>query len=269
MIKLGKGLYIHFTVGIVFLTAYFSGTFSVTVMAFLISVCHELCHLFTALILKEKCHAVAIMPYGCRLYMTGTASGKKELIIASAGPLFNALMAFLIKDGPLYDINMAMAIINLFPVMPLDGGRMVYALLSLAKGSFFAMSFMRRLSFSGGALLTALGVYQAIFTGFNLSVFTAGTFLLFSAICENGKERLYMGIFSEGEKLSSGAKKGRIIVASESLPLRKVLPLISPGDYAVIKILGSDGKIKKEMSEDEIKSEIISMGAGVRFREIT
>ena len=120
---------------------------------------------------------------------------KKELIIASAGPLFNALMAFLIKDGPLYDINMAMAIINLFPVMPLDGGRMVYALLSLAKGSFFAMSFMRRLSFSGGVLLTALGVYQAIFTGFNLSVFTAGTFLLFSAICENGKERLYMGGF--------------------------------------------------------------------------
>ena len=146
---------------------------------------------------------------------------------------------------------------------------MVYALLSLAKGSFFAMSFMRRLSFSGGALLTALGVYQAIFTGFNLSVFTAGTFLLFSAICENGKERLYMGIFSEGEKLSSGAKKGRVIVASESLPLRKVLPLISPGDYAVIKFLGSVGKKKKEMSEDEIKSEIISMGAGVRFREIT
>ena len=146
---------------------------------------------------------------------------------------------------------------------------MMYALLSLVKGPFFALSFMKRASFLGGVLLTALGVYQAIFTGFNLSVFTAGTFLLFSVICENGKERLYMGIFSEGEKLSSGAKKGRIIAASESLPLRKVLPLIPPGDYAVIKGIGSDGKIKKEMSEDESKSEIISMGAGVRFREIT
>ena len=269
MIKLKKGLYIHFSVGIVFLIAYFTGTFSVTVMAFSISVCHELCHLLSALILKEKCHAVAIMPYGCRLYMTGTASGKNEIVIASAGPLFNVLMAFLIKNGPLYDVNAAMAIINLFPVMPLDGGRIMYALLSLAKGPFFAQSFMKRVSFLGGALLTALGVYQAIATGFNLSVFTSGTFLLFASICENGRERLYMGLFTEKSKLSSGAKKGMVIAADESLPLRKVLPLISPGDYAVVKVIGRDGKIEKEMSEDEIKGEIISKGAGVRFREIT
>ena len=269
MIKLGRGLYIHFTVGIVFLAAYFSGTFSVTVMAFLISVCHELCHLFTALMLKERCHAVAIMPYGCRLYMTGAASALKEFLIALSGPLFNVISVFLIKEGPLYDINMAMAIINLFPVMPLDGGRMVYALLSLAKGPFFALSFMRRFSFFGGAALTSLGVYQALFTGFNLSVFTSGTFLLFSAICENGKEKLYMGIFKECEKLSSGIKKGRIIVAGEGLPLRKVLPLISPGDYAIIKVVGSDGQIKREMTEEEIKDSILSLGAGVRFREIS
>ncbi len=269
MIKLYKGLYIHFSVGIVFLIAYFAGTAEITAMAFFTAICHELCHLATALFLKEKCRGIAIMPYGCRLYMSGAKSGIREFLIALSGPLFNVLSAVFVKEGPLYDINAAMAIINLFPVMPLDGGRMVYALLSIAKGPFFALSFMKRLSFFGGALLTALGVYQAVFTGFNLSVFTAGAFLLFSAISENGNERLYMGLFTEGKKLSAGAKKGKVIAASESLPLRKILSLISPGDYAIVKVIGKDGKIKSEMSEDEIKEKIVSLGAGVRFREIT
>ena len=269
MIKLCKGLYIHFSVIIVFLIAYFSKMLEVTAMAFITAFCHELCHLLTALLLKEKCRGIAVMPYGCRLYMTATSSAAKEFLIASAGPLFNVISLLFIKEGPLYDINLAMAVINLFPILPLDGGRMIYAVLSFVTGPFNATSFMKRISFSGGAFLTLLGVYQGILKGFNLSVFTAGTFLLFSAIFENGKERLYMENLISEKKLSATAKKCRVIAAAESLPLRKVLSFISPGDYAVIKIIGGDGSVKKEMTEDEIKEHIMSRGAGVRFREIS
>ena len=269
MIKVCKGLYLHFSLGLIFIIAIFSGTFEITVMAFLTAVCHELCHLTAALFLKEKCRGIGIMPYGCRLYMAESKSPVKEFFIASAGPLFNVLALVFVKVGPLRDINIAMAFINLFPVMPLDGGRMLYALLSIFKGPFFAVSAMRRISLTGGAMLIAAGIFQAFFMGFNLSVLTAGTILLFSAITEKGTERLFTGIFEDKGKLVSGAKRGRIIAAPENLPLRKVLSQIPHNEYAIVKVIGSDGKVKNEMSEDEIKDNILSLGAGVRFREIT
>lgn len=269
MIKIAKGLYIHFSVFILFLVAAFSGTFHITAMAFITAVCHELCHLLASLLLKEKCHGIAVMPYGCRMFMNTVKSPVKEFFIASAGPFFNILMVLIMRKGPLYEINLAMALINLFPVMPLDGGRMLSSLIAFFTGSFRALSIMKIISLSGGIALTLLGIFQAIATGFNLSVFTAGAFLLFSAITDRGRESFYASVLEDYDKLEDGCSKTLILATRESLQARRILPLIPPTKYALIKVIGNDGKVKSEITEEELKREIIEKGAGIRLREIT
>ena len=60
-----------------------------------------------------------------------------------------------------------------------------------------------------------------------------------------------------------------ILVTRESLQARRILPLIPPTKYALIKVIGNDGKVKSEITEEELKREIIEKGAGIRLREIT
>ncbi len=269
MIRLSKGFYIHYTVFVLFLVSFLFGTWKITFMAFLTAFCHELCHLFTALSLKEKCKGIAVMPYGCRLFTAKSKSPLKELLIALSGPLFNIIIALILKRGPLFDINFAMALINLFPIMPLDGGRILNVLLVFVTGPFKAVAVMKSISLFGGGLLAVAGVFQAILTGFNLSFFTAGAFLLFSAITQGGREDIYAGILTGENKLDDGAKQGRVIVARESLPARKILSFFPPGKYAVVKVVDNKGRIKKELTEDDVIGGIMGKGAGIRLYEIT
>ncbi|MBR6720456.1 MAG: hypothetical protein IKL74_06045 [Clostridia bacterium] len=269
MIKITKGLYIHFTFFIIFAASFFAGTFFITAMAFLTAMCHELCHLAAALLLKEKCHGIAIMPYGCKLFVNTGKDPLKECLVAVAGPAFNLLMLLFFREGPLFEINLAMSIINLFPVMPLDGGRIVFILVSFFVGSFKALSLMKIISVSGGVILSILGVFQAFTAGFNLSVFTSGAFLLFAAIADNGKTAFFADVLISDDKLKDGYAKVFMLAAKESLSARRILSLIPPGKYALIKVIDCNGNIKSEITEDMLKEKIIEKGAGVHLREIT
>ena len=269
MIRVFKGLYIHFTFFIVFLLTALFGTFKITMMAFLTAFSHEMCHLLTALLFKEKCRGIAVMPYGCKLFTKRVKSPIKEFFIAFAGPFFNIVMALILKSGPLYDINVAMAIINLFPILPLDGGRMVNGILSLSIGPFRAIAWMKRVSFLGGAALFLIGVLTALTKGFNLSILTASAFLLFSAINEKEEAMLYADILTDSGKMKEETKKGVLIVTKENTLARRIISEIPPGRYAVVAVLGNNARVKSLLSEDEIKNNILSRGASIRFREIT
>lgn len=269
MIRIFKGIYIHFTFFIVCLLTALFGTFGITMMAFLTAFSHEMCHLLVSLMLKENCRGIAVMPYGCKLFTRRVKSPVKEIFIALAGPLFNILMALILKTGPLHDINVAMAIINLFPVLPLDGGRMVNGILTLMTGSFRAIALMKRVSVLGGAALFLIGVIQAFTKGYNLSILTASAFLLFSALGEKDEVMLYADTLTDCDKMKGGMKRGVLIVTKESTSARHIISEIPPGKYAVVAVLGDKGEVKSLLGEDEIKEEIIKGGAMLRLREIT
>ncbi len=269
MIKLFKGFYVHITFFAIFLLSFITGTFYVTAIAFLMALCHELTHLLFALFLKEHCHAIALMPYGLRLFMNKSSSLWHEFLIAASGPSFNALMLLAFPEGILFDTNFAMLLINLFPIMPLDGGRMCYAFLSCVTGSYKAVGIMRRLSLSGGIFLTMAGIFQAVFMGFNLSVLTAGAFLLFSAIGDNSRAKLFLSSLSEDrEKPKERPKKAFFLAADKEVFARKLLEYLPAGKYAFVAVLNSDGTFSGLLSEEEIFRNITVDGALVKMGEI-
>ncbi|MBX7077864.1 MAG: site-2 protease family protein [Nannocystaceae bacterium] len=149
--------------------------------------------LFTIVVLHELGHALAARRYGIvtrditLLPIGGVASmerlpedPRQELVVAFAGPAVNVVLALVfgalalalglpLSAGPLapgaaplgqgmvvqlFWVNVSLAVFNLLPAFPMDGGRVLRALLSLRLGRARATEIAARL---GQAMAMALG----------------------------------------------------------------------------------------------------------------
>ncbi len=113
---------------------------------------HELGHALVARKYGIKTRDITLYPMGGMATIEGRPSGKEELVIAAAGPAVNlvialiltpvimftegrfpnpgvALSQFTILDALLFG-NLSLAIFNLIPAFPMDGGRILRAILS-------------------------------------------------------------------------------------------------------------------------------------------
>ena len=146
---------------------------------------HELGHSMAALWFKIKTRDITLYPFGGIASVMKEASAKGELIIALAGPAVNlviaaiifvaftfsispsSILALLSDDAPsiaqqffasLFNANLLLAVFNMIPAFPMDGGRVLRALLHLAgvrRGTFIAA----RLSQAISVCMIGLGVY--------------------------------------------------------------------------------------------------------------
>ncbi|WP_233549407.1 site-2 protease family protein [Lysinibacillus yapensis] len=98
---------------------------------------HEIGHMAAAALCKIKVERCVIMPYGGEIELKGGISipPKKQLIIALGGPLATlcciAITPFLdpLVADPLLKIQLILLFINMVPIWPLDGGRVIMALI--------------------------------------------------------------------------------------------------------------------------------------------
>lgn len=267
MIKLHKGLYLHPLVLILFPFSYIFGFFYELSLAFIAAFCHEGAHLLTALCLKEKCTAAIIMPYGLKLVLKSSRSLFNELLITASGPFFNLMMLLLFKSGPFREMNLSMLIINLLPVMPCDGGRMLYLLFS-SESPFFAESVMQKISFVSSVFLFALGIFQALLTGFNLSLFIIGVFLLSSCIDTKRRTRLYLKSTLSVSPPPDSLRREKTLAAPEKLTVRSIFPRLSPFSYNTVDVISPDGKLLFSVTETVLFNEIKKRGASITLSEL-
>ena len=155
---------------------------------------HEAGHLIMAKMLCCDVREIKLLPYGCRMDISSINSPWDELMIVLCGPVCS-LICFMgcrsITGAEEFArANMYIALINLLPAYPLDGGRAVNALLSMA--GINLPKFIR-----AGATLF-LAVITAVF-GYAINNATLMVFSVFllsegiSAICKrNGAALSYM-----------------------------------------------------------------------------
>lgn len=136
MIKVNK-LFVFYII-LLFLIGFQGNFFS----AFCMVMLHELTHYLTARHFKITGIEVQILPFGAflKLKELDEASPKEDFIISMSGPLFNLIMALIFyvlnacfKSENFYSLSMtnaALCMFNLIPALPLDGGRMLRAVLS-------------------------------------------------------------------------------------------------------------------------------------------
>ena len=104
----------------------------------LFALIHEIAHMITGIVLKLRPRMLKIEPFGIGIIFEGFKNTEKnKILIALAGPMTNILIALLFSfiktraQTLIINSNILLAIFNLIPIYPLDGGRILKAIIAI------------------------------------------------------------------------------------------------------------------------------------------
>ena len=282
MIKLGK----HFSVSplapVLFIGAYFGNFLQIYITAFIFAVLHEFAHIAAAFKFGVPIEKVELQPFGitAKLKEHYIKEPYKEIFIALAGPAFNFFAAsvchILIRHHSLdltyiMWLNLSMAILNLLPCLPLDGGRVVKALLTDNWGIVKAFNTMIRLTKIMTAAILAGAVLLLLYSDFNFSLILIAAFLLANI----SAERRNLNIIAMKEMLQNKEKlkrddinKVRTIAVFEDVSARILLKYFSYNYYYVIDVVDKDMKITNRVTETQLIDALITKGVRVKIKDV-
>ncbi len=200
-IDLLRKIQIHPLLWVAIALAVVTAHFIELMMVLLIIFVHEIGHGAAASFFSWRIRKIALLPFGGVAEMDehGNRPLKEELIVVLAGPLQHVWMiaaSFLLYIAGVLpekwhllfvEYNLMVLLFNLIPIWPLDGGKLVFILLSM-KTSFQA-AHQRSLSIS----IAALAVFSAVLMAtapLTLNVWVIIGFLAFSLYYE-WKQRRY------------------------------------------------------------------------------
>jgi len=159
-------------------------------LVFVVVVIHELAHSYVALRFGVKIKSILLLPIGGVSRMEEIPKvPRQEFLISIAGPLTNIIMAILTAvplllnlTGPLRPflgdflaVNLVLALFNLIPAFPMDGGRILRAILAER------VSYLRatRISANLGKTIAAMMAVTGLF--YNLFLILIGLFIYIGA----------------------------------------------------------------------------------------
>ncbi|MEH7012325.1 M50 family metallopeptidase [Neobacillus niacini] len=225
---------------------------------------HEMGHAAAASFFSWRIKKITILPFGgvAEMEEHGNRPLKEEAIVVLAGPLQHiwmvalayTLFSFELIPEDLYLLfyhyNIMIFIFNLFPVWPLDGGKLIFMLLSLKKSFPIAHRLTLIISFVSIGIFSILTLLSA---PEQINVWIIVGFLLFSLYHEWKQRRyIFMRFLLEryyGKKSDLQALKP--IQANEQDLLIDVLEKFQRGCKHPI-IVESDGKEKGMLDENEL-----------------
>lgn len=247
-----------------------AGMSSKVLLVFSAVLCHELAHAGIALLLGCKVREVELLPFGgvARIEGLGTVGSRIEIMIAAAGPAISLVLAALAYTGMLYagmgiDVwefyyktNIMLAVFNLLPGLPLDGGRILRAWLALhidyGKATVFAAGVSKWLSVC--LLISIIYEYMAKST-MNVTFLAAALFLYTTAKSEikvAGFRTLRILAQKKAELITRGVMTTTYFTVVNSVLLKDIVKLFTPDQYYVVLIVNEDCKVCGTVTETEI-----------------
>ena len=122
----------------------------------LFSSLHEIGHLIALLIFGGRAKEINISFYGIGLKYDYSFSFLKELVLFSAGIIVNLILCLLNINR---NINLSLALINMLPLYPLDGGRILKLILNKLFYLNVSDYIFKTVSFIVLALLVLYSIY--------------------------------------------------------------------------------------------------------------
>ncbi|WP_124727094.1 site-2 protease family protein [Staphylospora marina] len=190
----GTRLRIHPLFWLVIAFSVWTGRFVEVLTWFVLVVIHELGHVTAAVSFGWRIGEVTLLPFGgvANTEEWGTVPSREELAVALAGPFHHVIMvavSWIFYSGGLWSrewteyfiqCNLWLAGFNLLPVWPLDGGRILLAILGWGMPYRLAISVV----YGTGFLLSAVLLLIALLSGesVHLSLAVIALFLLGSNI---------------------------------------------------------------------------------------
>ncbi len=244
-------------------------------------VLHELAHAAVARRLGVRVYEVEIFPFGgvARVDEPAMVEPGAEIRVAAAGPALNgavALVAGAVQAGlaargevaaafwgMLAADQLGLALFNLLPALPLDGGRVVRALLARRVGFFEATRLACGLGSLAGLAMMAAGL--ASYGGGETGLWSAamGGFLVYAA----GRERrrspsLWVRYLHRLSEPAPGreVREVRALAAPRDSTVRDVLRLWVPGRYHLLVVTDGSGKAVGLVDERALVDAMLGSG---------
>lgn len=134
---------IDFSFILVLCFAVFSG-YNKAILILIFSVLHELGHLFVLLLFGVRPYLIRFSFFGVGIKYENALPAFKEAVVYLSGPAVNLLFYIFLKD----DVNLFLFVLNIFPVFPLDGGRIVSLIFPKAEKAITAVLLVISFAFS-------------------------------------------------------------------------------------------------------------------------
>ncbi len=277
LLKMSKKLPLHPSLILLFLW------FCITknIGGFLIFVCvvlsHEYGHYFIAKKMGYKLDAFIIAPYGvCLNYKERAFDEKDEIFIALAGPCVNLIVCLAISSlwwafpdtynftYELVSQSFSLALFNLLPCYPLDGGRVAVGFLSQYFQRKIAVKITQICNVVLSVFLLTAFAFSC-FTNFNPSLCLCGCFLLFGVFEYRG-ECKYQPSFAFKKRVKNFSKPFFLNIAG-TVSLSQALKRIQPNKLTIYVVVLSNGK-SKFVDEKKLQMLALKYPINTTFDEI-
>lgn len=233
---------------------------------------HELGHGAAAVYFGWKVVEIKLLPFGGVAVTdeSGAAPVHEEVLVALAGPLQNLLMIIAAYGAHqvgwwttawsdyFIQANLMIALFNMMPVLPLDGGRIVQAICSLYVPYHRTLIWCGRISIAISCLIVIYAVIPLYAQHqIELNLFVIGLFLIYAnwADYRNVPYR-FVRFMTHRERFSlSRMKQGSIaypIIVSSEQPLGGVVRLFMKSKYHLIYVMDNRGKIVAVLPEQRL-----------------
>lgn len=139
---------------------------------------HELGHIFAIYCCGGTISGISLGLMGAEMPLPPHFSYRQEMIASFAGPAVNILLALCFCKGlPLFaGLNLALALLNLLPLRPLDGGRMLACFLALCLPYSWKVPVQNLCDTLGASTVVILG-FLLLFCGGSITLLLLGLWL--------------------------------------------------------------------------------------------
>lgn len=282
-----KGLEVRFNPAffLIMACALLIGSGKEIIIIFLAIFIHEWTHSAVGRAVGYKVKEIELTPYGGAAKFEGLIGAPPidEIIISVSGPLINIIIAVVgaildskgIIRGDLFiffiKVNLYLALFNLLPALPLDGGRIMRAILSIfigyQKSTEIGMSCGKILAF----ILFLFGIYLIFTDSLNIMPIIVSLFIFWSL--KNEEQYFIYAYINNISKKSAKLKQIGVIkydslIVSRETPLKNIIRYLSPNKYCTIKVINHEGKILGELTEEEILKGLLTKGMRAKVEDL-
>jgi stage IV sporulation protein FB len=242
---------------------------------------HEAGHLWIARALRLPLTSLRVTPFGAIIRTDSliVLDIFEEITLSLAGPAASGLLALgamIARRSPLLSylsvtdefiiLCLGMGAVNLFPALPLDGGRAACRVLGRFLGARPAAAVCGILGYMAAAGIAGYGVYLWVRGAFNPFPLAAGGYLAW-AVWESWQSeqfRCMRALYGkESRFLRMGAMPVRRIRVLHNLPVGKVIRSFTGDGYHEVVVVDRRGKTLGVLGEDTLVRQAVERGMDV------
>ena len=217
---------------------------------------HEYTHAYVAYKLGYRLNCIKLVPVGVSLNIdNNNISNSDNIKIAIAGPVLNIIMAisclaiwwifpelYFFSYG-IFEASWVTAIFNLLPCYPLDGARILCGILpkKINKKYFFYIC----------NSIVSVCFLILFFACNNLSMLVISFFVFYSMFTFDNSPKYDFALYTS--KVHDKICSIKNYTVCQDIPLYKLIPYITIGEFCVFYIIDSHGKIIDKIEESSLE----------------